>query len=104
MPPRDETTVEANAHDCRDRSFNYRDTTMMACDSGTLNSIQESREANLGLARYTMRAQSLPFYALSRRDARRLVIRAGVTLISRRVRLNYLDIWEQGLNRSQNVN
>jgi hypothetical protein len=104
MSPRDETTVDANAYDCRDGSFNNRDTTTMARDSGPLNSIQKSREANIRLARSTKRAQLLTIYALRRRNARRLVIRAGVTLISRRVRLNYLDIWEQGLDRSQNVN
>jgi hypothetical protein len=76
----------------------------MTCDSRALNSIQESRKTNLRLTGYTMCAESLPFHALCRRDARRLAVRSGVTLISRRVGLNYLDIWEQGLNRSQSVN
>jgi len=77
---------------------------MMVRDSGALNSVQKAREPNFRLARDAIRTQSLAFYALRRRDARRLVVRAGVALVSRRVRLNYLDIWEQGLDRSQNVN
>jgi hypothetical protein len=104
MSPRHEAAVDANAHDCRDCPIDYGNTSAMTCDSGALDSIQKSRKANLGLSIYTMRTQPLTFDALRRRDARRLVVRAGVTLVSRRVRLNYLDIWEQGLDRSQNVN
>jgi len=104
MSPRDEPTVDANAHDRRHRPIDYRNAIAMTCDSGTLDSVQKTREANLGLTGYAMRAQPLPFYALRRCDARRLVIRAGVTLVGRCVRLNYLDIREQGLDRSQYVN
>lgn len=104
MAPCHEAPVHTNADYGRHRSINYRNTVAMTRDSGALDPIEESSEANLGVAGYTMRTQPLPFDALRRRDARRLVVRAGVTLITRRVRLNYLDIWEQGLNRSQNVN
>jgi hypothetical protein len=104
MSPRHEAAVDTNAHDCRDGPIDYGNASAMTCNSCALDSIQKPREANLGLSIYTMRTQPLPFYALRRRDARRLVVRTGVTLVSRRVRLNYLDIWEQGLDRSQNVN
>ena len=76
----------------------------MTFDSGTLNSVEESGEANLGFTHDAMRTRCSPFHAFRRRDAGSLTVRAAVTIVGRRVGLNYLRIREKRLDSTQSVN
>jgi hypothetical protein len=94
MTPRGKAAIDPHANRSGHGAGNDRNSKMMAFDACALNSIQESGEPHNGLADDPVRAQPAALNALRLDDARLRTVRAGVTLVSRRIGLNYFDIWK----------
>ncbi len=100
MSPSGESAIDSDANRSRNSSEHNWHTVAMTLDPRTLNSVQESHKPNFTVTCNAMRTQYATFNTFSSTDLRFFTVRTAVTLIGRRVSLNYLDIREKRLDRA----